>query len=159
MSTLPIRNGNIRANHPSFAGICRTVSTLPIRNGNKNIKLHSTFPPFSEYLTYKEWKLIGIIYRYVHQVSCVSTLPIRNGNQTGRFFHDARRFCEYLTYKEWKHFIRLYSCKHKSTTKVSTLPIRNGNNTSSPLDNSLTLVDSEYLTYKEWKQRKNILYI
>ena len=86
-----------------------------------------------KYLTYKEWKLSGLVYRGL-PVICVSTLPIRNGNIISNVF---------IWFKSY-----LFRC-------VSTLPIRNGNSIRFSIFSQLfwksSIAYSKYLTYKEWK--------
>ena len=78
----------------------------------------------SEYLTYKEWKLL------------ILGIALISANR------------EYLTYKEWKHTVSTPKIT-LPIAFVSTLPIRNGNDME--MCGMLFLPCREYLTYKEWE--------
>ena len=69
------------------------VSTLPIRNGNWfRIIAICLASSHREYLTYKEWKRVGLTQEDLIKV-------------------DGQRLCEYLTYKEWKPYsIEVSTC-------------------------------------------------
>ena len=56
------------------------VSTLPIRNGNLRLSFLRSCRLGCKYLTYKEWKRKDAGLRSFICCCTVSTLPIRNGN-------------------------------------------------------------------------------